>query len=414
MQDLALELFLDTCDTECLDCHVYWPNPNDDTSDKGRFSRSTSEHTPSSLLFLFLSERERSEFAAILNRSVTSISENPEKLAAQCRLLEGQTADVRKLQQLWRDSPTLSNFDYLLLLNLSAGRTFNDLSQWPVFPWVVQDFTSNELLLNYDAFFRDLSKPIGALNEERLAECWDRYKQLEEANEEPFLYGTHYSSPAYCLHFLLRDLPHHALKMQQGKFDKPDRLFSSVSGAFESALSTTSDIKELVPSFFSGPGSFLVNSRGLPLGYKQDGTAVNDVALPTWACSPKKFVEKHACALESEHVSEHLHWWIDLIFGCKQRGQAAIDASNIFHPLSYEDRAKEMLASAEDEQHKKSMMGHINEFGQVPRQLFGDEEAHPKRSTESATRAAEAHPHQNIVHYYPQHRIAIALKAAVG
>lgn len=49
-----------------------------------------------------------------------------------------------------------------------ADRTVNDLTQYPVFPWVVADYTSSTLDLSNSNTFRDLTKPIGALNPERL------------------------------------------------------------------------------------------------------------------------------------------------------------------------------------------------------------------------------------------------------
>lgn len=39
----------------------------------------------------------------------------------------------------------LSNYQYLLHLNNLADRSCNDLSQYPVFPWVVADYTSVQL-----------------------------------------------------------------------------------------------------------------------------------------------------------------------------------------------------------------------------------------------------------------------------
>lgn len=60
-------------------------------------------------------------------------------------------------------------------LNVVAGRSYNDISQYPVFPWILSDYTSPELDLDNPAFFRDLHKPMGALNEERRKAFVERY-----------------------------------------------------------------------------------------------------------------------------------------------------------------------------------------------------------------------------------------------
>ena len=72
-----------------------------------------------------------------------------------------------------------TNFDYLMTLNALAGRTHVDLSQYPVFPWVLSDWTSPELDLENPAVFRDLSRPIGALEPDRLEAFRERYRSLQ-------------------------------------------------------------------------------------------------------------------------------------------------------------------------------------------------------------------------------------------
>ena len=47
---------------------------------------------------------------------------------------------------------------------------------------------------------------------------------------------------------------------------------------------------------------------------------------------------------ECEHVSSHLHEWIDLIFGCKQRGEEAVEALNVFYYCTYEGKEREGLS----------------------------------------------------------------------
>ena len=67
---------------------------------------------------------------------------------------------------LWQ-SNKITNFEYLMQLNVLAGRTYQDLEQYPVFPWILADYGSENLDLSRKETFRDLSKPMGALNEER-------------------------------------------------------------------------------------------------------------------------------------------------------------------------------------------------------------------------------------------------------
>ncbi|NXK07154.1 NBEL1 protein, partial [Herpetotheres cachinnans] len=235
----------------------------------------------------------------------------------------------------------ISNFDYLIQLNTMAGRTYNDLAQYPVFPWILRDYTSEELDLNNPAVFRDLSKPIGVVNEKNAKAVKEKYIYFfrYENFEDPlgmidkFHYGTHYSNAAGVMHYLIRVEPFTTLhiQLQSGRFDCADRQFHSIPATWQALMDNPNDVKELIPEFFYFP-EFLENQNDFNLGQLQiSKEVVNDVVLPKWAHSPEDFIYKHRKALESEYVSAHLHEWIDLIFGYKQRGPAAVEALNVFY-----------------------------------------------------------------------------------
>lgn len=61
-------------------------------------------------------------------------------------------------------------------LNTLAGRSYNDLMQYPVFPWILADYDSEELDFNDPKTFRDFSKPMGAQSKERLEQFQKRFK----------------------------------------------------------------------------------------------------------------------------------------------------------------------------------------------------------------------------------------------
>ncbi|XP_076899562.1 BEACH domain-containing protein B isoform X2 [Bidens hawaiensis] len=279
-------------------------------------------------------------------------------------------------RESWRRRD-ITNFEYLMILNTLAGRSYNDLTQYPVFPWVLADYSSEELDFNKSSTFRDLSKPIGALDQKRFEVFEDRYHNFSDPDIPSFYYGSHYSSMGIVLYYLLRLEPFTGLHrtLQGGKFDHADRLFQSIESTYKNCLSNTSDVKELVPEFFYMP-EFLVNSNSYHFGVKQDGEPLDDVGLPPWAKgSPEEFISINREALESEYVSSNLHHWIDLVFGYKQRGKPAVEAANIFYYLTYEGAVD--LETMEDELQRSAIEDQIANFGQTPIQIF--RKKHPRR-----------------------------------
>ncbi|KAL1260987.1 hypothetical protein QQF64_008814, partial [Cirrhinus molitorella] len=184
----------------------------------------------------------------------------------------------------------ISNFEYLMFLNTVAGRTYNDLNQYPVFPWVLTNYESEELDLTVPGNFRDLSKPIGALNPKRAVFYADRYESWDEETP-PCHYTTHYSTAASTLHWLVRIEPFTTffLNANGNKFDHPNRTFSGIARSWRHCQRDTADVKELIPEFYYLPEMF-VNSNGYCLGDRDDGFPVCDVELPAWAKKPEDFV----------------------------------------------------------------------------------------------------------------------------
>ena len=174
-----------------------------------------------------------------------------------------------------------------------SGRTYNDITQYPVFPWVIADYESETLDFNDPKTFRDLSKPVGALNEKRLERFEERYDAFDDPDIPKFHYGSHYSSAGIVLFYLRCLEPFTTLSRQLAgnKFDHADRLFHDIPTAWKGVNSDMSDVKELIPEFFYLPEMFQ-NVNKVDFGKTQTGEALGDVKLPKWASSPFDFVAK--------------------------------------------------------------------------------------------------------------------------
>uniref|UniRef100_A0A182JPQ6 Lysosomal-trafficking regulator n=1 Tax=Anopheles christyi TaxID=43041 RepID=A0A182JPQ6_9DIPT len=288
--------------------------------------------------------------------------------------------------QQWREG-TLSNWEYLMLLNQISGRTYHDLMQYPVFPWVLANYDTRTLDLLAERSFRVLEKPIAVQHRELEKHYINNYNHLRQAESgdpnggrrkiQPYHYSSHYSNSGTVLHFLVRVLPFTSLflQYQDDSFDIPDRTFHSLQTTWNLASKDSpTDVKELIPEFFTFP-EFLENQEGFDFGTRQSGEPVNHVELPAWSGgSARLFVLIHRQALEANIVRRQLSHWIDLIFGFKQSGQAAIDAINVFHPATYCDFT---ASDIDDPVMKLALETMVKTYGQMPRRLFDTQHPPP-------------------------------------
>ncbi|GLH06434.1 Neurobeachin [Gryllus bimaculatus] len=304
---------------------------------------------------------------------------------SQCHLPNRVVGDnLSDVVQMWREG-LITNWEYLTQLNKMAGRSFNDLMQYPVFPFVLSDYTSSTLNLHDPKAYRNFKKPMAVQdkkNEQHYINNYNYLKQeLQESqhlvslNQEPYHYGSHYSNSGTVLHFLVRLPPFTRmfLTYQDNNFDLPDRTFHSLYTTWRLASSdSTTDVKELIPEFFF-LSEFLLNSEGFNFGIRQNGERVHHVSLPPWCDGdPRRFILVHRQALESDFVRENLPHWIDLVFGYKQTGKMAVDAINVFHPATYYGFNVETIKDPLERTAWETM---VRTYGQTPRQLFRS--AHP-------------------------------------
>lgn len=172
--------------------------------------------------------------------------------------------------QRWQKG-LISNAEYLHFLNFAANRSFNDSTQYPVFPWVLADFKSDQIpeeptsksTKQVQKAWRDLSKPVGALSSEKLEQFKSKYfeilqkspnsspflqphqlnapslgsdsdKKLDDLDEvdnteQAYMYMSHYSTPGIVFYYLIRRFPSYMIRIQNDDFGgPPDRIFFDV------------------------------------------------------------------------------------------------------------------------------------------------------------------------------------------
>ena len=342
--------------------------------------------------------------------------------------------EYKDIINLWKKNE-ISTLYFLMLSNILSNRSLNDLGQYPVFPWLIKYYNITESTLEKKNLIntlitdhkRDLSIPIG-LNEinEKGKKRKENYINLYKACFEgkkiqlksdkkfpdydydleqyikdpkinyediPYVFGSHFSNPAYVCHFLTKLFPYTLCGIEiQGKgFDAPDRLFINIDKTYSNCFTEKGDLRELIPQFFYLPEMFIninnlefgnlqkpVNFQnntydifiqmGKGTGEKNDIVNVNDTLLPKWCDNNEyKFISLHREILEKGY--SNIEKWCDLMFGINLRGSEAQKIGNIFMYYSYWESINYRKNILRKNNELNSCLD-LYEFGQSPIQII--------------------------------------------
>ncbi|KAH7285537.1 hypothetical protein KP509_33G032600 [Ceratopteris richardii] len=218
--------------------------------------------------------------------------------------LEIFLSDLRAAVKSWCLG-TLTNFDYLLILNKLAGRRWGDYKLHTVMPWVIDFSVRPDEMSNVG--WRDLTKSKWRLakGDEQLDFTYASAEMPHHVSDECL------SELAVCI-YKARRLPLPILRKTVRSVYEPNEYPVSLQRLYQ----WTPD--ECIPEFYSDASIFSSVHPGM-----------SDLAIPCWAKDAEEFILIHRTALEGKYVSDNLHEWIDLTFGYKLSGEAAVDAKNV-------------------------------------------------------------------------------------
>lgn len=213
----------------------------------------------------------------------------------------------------------ITNFEYLMALNKLCGREFGNPRHHPVLPWV-----------------RDLSQPDGGWRD--LTRSKFRLTRGDQQLDVTYESATVFQASTSCAnldravqvpHHVSETLPDITYYVYMARRLPRSILCQHVRQKWVPAEYPVSIQRlqewtpnECIPEFFTDPSIFKSIHSDLP-----------DLEVPPWCTGPEDFVEKHMATLECDRVSEQLHHWIDITFGYKLTGAAAVKNKNVCLPL---------------------------------------------------------------------------------
>ena len=340
---------------------------------------------------LYLKEKVKS-FFEILEKIRSNNAENDFKIINDPIKYFGD----HKYYEKWKNNE-ISTYQYLLYINKFASRSYNEVNQYPIFPWIfLESKYGSHKSKGTVPRFRELAYPISIKKEEDIDDAILFFEaNIQENLSFPSHYRLHYSTSGYLLSYLVRLSPftEEQIRFQNGQFDSPSRQINSIDEILN-ILSTSHDNRELIPEYFTTI-EFLLNSNYIFFGYRLgDKVMINDVQYPEkFFNSICQYVYYNRLMLnikiEIEGINEssffkeelRINDWIDLIFGYKQWDEKPKkERLNLFGKYCYrqninfdkilEKYNKKELKEKEIINKIDSKKARIINFGQCPEVLF--------------------------------------------
>ena len=256
----------------------------------------------------------------------------------------------------WVDDE-LSTYQYLLYINKFSSRSFNDINQYPIFPWIFCESSLGSLLnkgqipklrnLRYPMSIKGKSLDIDNKKFEELEEPKSFFDESYKENKKyPYHFKSHYSMWQYIIYLLVRTSPftEEQIKFLDNQLDYPSRQLNSI----DETLCTTHDNIELIPEFFTTV-EFLLNMNYIYFGYRsRDKSLINDVVQQKYFSSLAQYLYYNRLVLNIKFDFDDVNkdWykegelkinqWINLIFGYKQWSEIPKrDDLNLFGKYCY-------------------------------------------------------------------------------
>ena len=184
----------------------------------------------------------------------------------------------------WREGK-ISNMEFLLLVNKYSGRSFNDLSQYPIFPWVLTNYTANMQELKNElkseqkglstGCYRNFTYHMGNLGPKKREKLDQEYDMMVEEGVEPILaeqYGDDpfnimygFSNRMIVTQWLARIEPFTTRNYLFSDQKREKRLPVDLFKSFELGMNHKQSNSELIPEHFYLPEMFM-NTNLLSLG----------------------------------------------------------------------------------------------------------------------------------------------------